>query len=104
MRVGDPSALERQTGLDERRIRDIARENLRIRAYVDQRFGIITQVGDAEVRQYYEGHPQEFTRNGEVLPFAEAESLARRRAAAARRQATVDQWLADLRARADSRA
>jgi hypothetical protein len=89
------------TGIDEIRIRDMARDTLRIEAYLNQRFGTTVQVSDEEVRQYYRAHPAEFVRNGSPVPFEEAEPDARQRAAAARRTATIAQWMIDLRGRAD---
>ncbi len=58
-------------------------------------------MSEDEVEQYYRGHPEEFTRNGMLMPFEEAAPLARERAAALRRAALVAQWLRDLRARAE---
>lgn len=89
------------TGLDEQRVREIAREVLLIQSYMDDRFGLALQVGDAEVERYYTAHPAEFTRNGTLMPFEEAEPVARTRAAAQRRSATIAQWLRDLYARAE---
>ena len=89
------------TGIDEARIRDVARENLRIQAYLNQRFGTTTQLTEEEVAQYYRIHPEEFTRGGTLMPFAEAEPLARERAAAERRATTVANWMRDLRGRAE---
>lgn len=40
------------TGLDEQRIRALARDTLRIQAYVKQRFGVTATVNDPEVRQW----------------------------------------------------
>jgi hypothetical protein len=118
-REPDPQALEREvaamtervgprlaavmesTGLDEGRMRAIARDTLRIQAYLDQRFGATVPVSAAEVEQYYRIHPEEFMRGGTPMSFDEAEPIARERAAAARRAATVAQWLRDLRARAE---
>ena len=94
-------ALMPSTGLSEERLRDIARDNLRILDYLDQRFGTTVQVSDEEIAQYYRDHSAEFTRGGELTPFDEAEPMARQRASSARRRATIDQWLRDLRARAD---
>ena len=94
-------ALMQSTGLDEERIRDLARDNLRIRAYLDQRFGTNVQVSDEEVEQYYRGHPEEFTRNGVLISFEEAAPIARQRSSALRRSALVAQWLRDIRARAE---
>jgi hypothetical protein len=95
------AGLMQSTGLNEERIRDIARDNLRILDYLDQRFGTSVQVNDEEMAQYYRDHEAEFTRGGELMPFDEAAPLARQRASDARRRATIDQWLRDLRARAD---
>jgi hypothetical protein len=93
--------LMRTTGVDEVRIHDIARDTLRIQAYLDQRFGTSVQVSDEEVEQYYRAHPEEFLRNGRLMSFEDAEPLARMRASAARRAASIAQWLRDLRARAE---
>lgn len=98
---GELAAVVSSTGLDEARIREIARDTLRIQAYLNQRFGTTTQVTDEEVAQYYRVHPEEFTRDGRLAPFVEVESLARQRAAAERRDAAIATWLRDLRARAD---
>lgn len=89
------------TGIDRERIREIARENLRIQAYLNLRFGANVQLTEEEVAQYYRIHPEEFTRNGMLLPFTEAEPLARERAGADRRATTIAQWMRDLRSRAD---
>ncbi len=82
-RVGSRlAAVMEATGIDEARIRDIARDNLRIRVYLDQRFGATVQLTEEEVAQYYRIHPDEFTRNGTLMPFAKADPLARARAGA----------------------
>jgi hypothetical protein len=90
-----------ETGIDESRIREIARENLRIQAYLNQRFGVNVQLTEEEVAQYYRIHPEEFTRAGTLMPFTEAEPVARERASAERRAVTVAQWMRDLRGRAE---
>lgn len=95
------AALMESTGIDEAGIRDIARDNLRIHAYLNQRFGATVQLTEEEVLQYYRIHPDEFTRNGILMPFGEAEPLARERAGAERRASTVAQWVRDLRGRAE---
>jgi hypothetical protein len=88
-------------GLDQASIRDIARDTLRLQAYLDQRFGTTVQLTEEEIAQYYRNRTDEFTRNGTLSPFTEVEPLARERAAAQRRAATVAQWVRDLRMRAD---
>ena len=101
-RAGDGlAALMLATGIDESRVRESARETLRIRAYLEQRFGTDVQVSEDEVDRYYREHPDEFLRGGLLIPFAEAEPIARQRAAALRRTALIDTWMMDLRSRAD---
>jgi hypothetical protein len=101
-RVGDRLGQIMQiTGLDETRLRGLARDTLRIREYVQQRFGISAQVGEEEARKYFESHREEFTRNGMPLTFEEAATEARQRASAARVQGAIVQWLQDLRMRSD---
>jgi hypothetical protein len=95
------AVLMASTGLDQARIQDIARDNLRIQAYLDQRFGTTVQLTEDEVTQYYRIHPEEFSRDGTLSPFTDVESLVRERAGAERRAAIVAQWLRDLRMRAD---
>jgi parvulin-like peptidyl-prolyl cis-trans isomerase-like protein len=102
MRAGtNLSALMTSTGLDEARLEQVARDTLRIRAYIAQRFGTTVQVSEDEARKYYEEHPAEFTRDGARVPFEQAESQARQRASSERLRATLEQWARDLRMRAD---
>lgn len=98
--AGLPSLMA-ATGLDDRRLRTIARDELRIQAYLDQRFGLAVQVTDEEVRQFYEANRQQFARDGGVPPFESIEGLVRQRAAAERRGVVVGRWLQDLRARTE---
>ena len=94
------NVLMTSTGLDEARLQQLARETLRTRAYIAQRFGTTVQVTEDEARKYYEEHPAEFTRDTVRMPFEEAESLARQRASAERLRVTIDNWIRDLRMRA----
>jgi hypothetical protein len=91
----------RVNGLDDERVRALARDTLRIRAYIEQRFGLTTQVGEDEARKYFEEHRNEFTRNGMPLSFEEAAAEARQRATAERLRATLGKWLSDLRSRTE---
>jgi hypothetical protein len=103
-RVGTPeklAGLESSTGVGETQIREIARDDLRIRAYLNQRFGSSVQATDEDAAAYYRAHLDEFRVNGELTPFAQAEPAARQKAAAARRAAIIFQWMRELRQRAD---
>ena len=93
--------VERSTGLSADNVRLLARDRLRIQGYIDQRFGVTVPLTDEQVLQYYRAHPEEFTTNGELAPFERAQGLARERAGLEQRQRTINQWLRDLRARAD---
>jgi len=46
------ATMMQATGLDDSRIRALARDTLRIQAYVKQRFGAAATVNDPEVRQW----------------------------------------------------
>jgi hypothetical protein len=98
---GRLAAVMATTGLDEGHVREMARDNLRIDAYLNQRFGTAVQLTEEEVLQYYRIHPEEFTRDGRLMPFAEAAPVARQRAGAERRASTIAQWTRDLRGRAE---
>ena len=101
-RVGERlDAVIGANGLDETRVRGLARDTLRIRTYLDQRFGSTTPVSEDEARKYFEEHRDQFTRNGTMLTFEEAAAEARQRAAAERLARAVTRWLQDLRARSD---
>jgi hypothetical protein len=97
----DLDSLMKSTGLDDERITELARDNLRIEAYLNQRFGVTMQANQEEAEGYYRAHPGEFQRDGKLIPFDEAEPAARQRASAERRQSTIGQWLRDVRERAD---
>src|SRR6185503_5600861 len=94
-------AVIRANGLDEAKLRGIARDTLRIRNYLEQRFGFASQVSEEEARKYFEAHRDQFTRNGMPLTFEQAATEARQRAAGERRQGAMSQWLQDLIARSD---
>ena len=99
-RAGDGlNRLMLETGLDDQSIRDMARDNLRIRDHLNQRFGETVQVSDDEVLLYYFQHEAEFSRDGELLSFDEVEPVARQRAAALRRATLIQRWQRDLRGR-----
>jgi hypothetical protein len=93
--------LMQSTGLTEQRIAAMARDNLRITGYLDQRFGTTVQVSDEEVAAYYRTHEAEFSKGGATLPYEDAEPIVRQRVSSERRRAIVNQWIRDLRSRAD---
>ena len=91
-KFGSPEALAQAlsaSGLDESAMRAYAADDLRLAAYLDDRFSSGAQPGDEEVRQVGSEHPE--------LTAAEA----RARLVGERRQALVTAWVAELRRRAD---
>lgn len=98
---GSFETVERSTGVLADNVRQLARDRLRVQGYVDQRFGVTVPLTDEQVLQYYRAHPEEFTADGQVVPFERAQGLARERAGLEQRQRTINQWLRDLRGRAD---
>jgi hypothetical protein len=83
------------------RLRDVVGDDLRIEAYLDQRFSAPAQPTDDEVARYYETHRAEFVREGRQLVLDEARDLARARTVAERRRALVADWVDRLRRRTD---
>jgi hypothetical protein len=100
-RAGSFEELERATGITADQVRLLARDRLRIQGYIDQRFGLTVPLTDEQVLQYYRDHQEEFTSNGQVVPFERAQGLVRERAGLEQRRRTIGQWLGDLRGRAD---
>jgi hypothetical protein len=85
-----------QTGLSRDQLRRYVRDDLRIDAYVQQRFGAIVP-SEQELLEYYREHAAEFPR----MTFDQAHGLARDALVAERRAATITDWVAGLRRRAN---
>jgi hypothetical protein len=92
------SALAR-FGLEESSLRETLRANLRLRAYLEQRFTTVPP-SEEEVVAYYNEHVDRFTRNGAVQPIAAVREDVIQALGLDRRQAMVGEWLAGLRRRA----
>jgi peptidyl-prolyl cis-trans isomerase SurA len=90
-----------EVGLSEDQMRAYVRDDLRIEAYVRQRFGAAYQPPDADILQYYRTRPEAFTRNGVLLSYGEAYDDARAALIAERRAQQIQDWLTGLRRRAD---
>jgi hypothetical protein len=89
-----------RTGVNEKHLRETLRQNLRIRAYLDQRFTAASP-SDEEVGRYYREHQQEFSRNGAIVPFDQARQNVVQAIRTERRRMLVDDWVAGLRRRAE---
>ena len=97
---GDLVSTLSDAAASEAWLRQWVRDDLRMRAYIDQRFAGAAEPTDDELENYFRQHPDEFTRNGQEMNEASARQLARTRVMATRRQVLVDDWLTGLRRRA----
>jgi hypothetical protein len=95
------AALAR-VGIEERHLREYVRQDLRMAAYIEQRFATIPPLED-EIGRYYREHPERFTRDGALIAFETARPAIVQALAAQTRDALVGEWLAGLRRRADIR-
>ncbi len=93
-------AILQQTGMVVDQLRREVRDDLRIEAYLQQRFGGVLPT-EEEILQYYRDRPAEFTQNGSVRSFDVAHDVARASLVAERRGATIREWVAGLRRRAN---
>lgn len=87
------------SGLDEDRLRDLLKDELRIEAYLDERFIGAAQPTDDEVDTYLREHSQEAMANGRSTETAR--DFVRQRLTGERRTALITEWLEGLRRRAD---
>lgn len=88
-----------RTGIDESALRATLRANLRLRAYLEQRFTTVPP-SDEEIEGYYREHLDRFSRSGRPQPLADVRPDVVQALALDRRQSMVDDWLAGLRRRA----
>lgn len=103
-RIGSGERLDailRETGLTVDQIRLYVRDDLRIEAHVQQRFGVAFRPSEDDLVAYYRSHEAEFTRDGQLRPFAEVRDEARAALLAERQAAAVRDWMAGLRRRTE---
>ncbi len=103
-RIGSGTDLDlilRETGMSVDQLRLYVRDDLRIEAYIQQRFGATFQPSEDDIVDYYRAHPEAFTRGGQLMSFAEARSAARQAVQTQLRESAVREWLAGLRRRTE---
>jgi hypothetical protein len=100
VRLGDPAAVTRRladAGRGPSYLAAWVRDDLRIAAYLEQRFASTGAPADADVARYAETHAAGLALEG--LSGTEALTAARSRLAQERRRELIADWLADLRRR-----
>jgi cytidylate kinase len=85
-----------QTGMSLDQLRRSVRDDLRIDAYLQQRFGPIAP-SEQDILQYYREHAAEFPE----ATFDQAHDRVRAALVAERRAGTIRDWVAGLRRRAN---
>lgn len=90
-----------EVGLTRDQVRAFIADDLRMSAYLQQRFGATVQPSEAELVEFYRAHPDRFTRDGVLQPFNSVIDEARTMLIEERRAATIRDWVAGLRRRAD---
>jgi hypothetical protein len=101
-RQASPDALRRTLeagGFSEARLRAWVRDDLRIAAYLGQRFAAAGAPSDQEVAAAYERDRAAYERKG--VAFETAAPMLREQLSAERRRGLIADWLADLRRRAE---
>lgn len=89
------------TGLTIVQLRRHARDELRIRAYEQERFGYVMQPSEEETLTYYRANPAQFMEGGVLRPFDDVRADVRAALLADRRAQLAREWLAGLRRRAN---
>jgi hypothetical protein len=89
----------RESGISVDQLRRYMRDDLRIDAYLLQRFGAM-QPSEEEIQQYYRDHQAAFTRNGTVRPLDDVRDVARAELMANQRAVMIKDWIGGLRRRA----
>ena len=92
-------AILRESGISVEQLRRQVRDDLRIEAYLLQRFGAM-QPSDDEVQQYYRDHQSSFIRNGTLRPLDDVRDVVRAELMANQRATMIKDWTAGLRRRA----
>ncbi len=90
-----------ENGLTHDQVRSFIRDDLRMAAYLQQRFGTTLEPSETEVLAYYRLHPERFTRDGALRAFNAVIEEARTLVTEERRATTIRDWVAGLRRRAD---
>lgn len=94
-------AALRRSGLDRQRLRAMLRQDALVESYLTQRFSVTAMPTDEQVQAYYRERPGEFGGAASAEGPSEAVlAVARERLTAERRARLVDEWIDDLRRRA----
>jgi hypothetical protein len=94
------AAAMKVTGIDEATLWQWVRNDLRIEAYLTERFASVVEPTGEDFERYVREVDAEAERSGRDLRDDEIKRLARERAVTERRQALIREWIEGLRRRA----
>ncbi|TAK19134.1 MAG: hypothetical protein EPO35_00570 [Acidobacteria bacterium] len=98
-----PAAALATVGMREAALTAWFRDDLRVAAYLDQRFTAAAQPTRQQAQAYFQAHAADFAVNGVTPEFASIEAEVRRRVAAERRATRIKDWIDSLKQRAEIR-
>ena len=99
----DVPKLLLSVGMREASLTSWLRDDLRIAAYLDQRFTAAAQPTREQALAYFALHEADFSVGGVTPQFSTVEAEVRRRVAADRRAARIRDWIESLKQRAEIR-
>jgi len=99
----DISKLLASVGMSDATLTAWLRNDLRIAAYLDQRFTAAAQPTREQAQAYFRDHEADFAVAGSTPEFATIEAEVRRRVAADRRATRIREWTESLKQRAEIR-
>jgi hypothetical protein len=97
------SAALAMVGMRAAALTEWFRDDLRLAAYLDQRFTAAAQPTRQQAIAYFQAHTADFAVNGVAPTFESVEPEVRRRVAAERRATRIKDWIAGLKQRAEIR-
>jgi len=102
-RGATPAAALAAAGMRDAALTAWFRDDLRLAAYLDQRFTAAAQPTRQQALAYFQAHSADFVVNGAIPDFPSVETEVRRRVAAERRATRIREWVASLKQRAEIR-
>lgn len=99
----DTATVLRAVGMRDAALAAWFKDDLRLAAYLEQRFTAAAQPTRQQAQTYFQAHTAEFAVNGVTPLFASVEPDVRRRVAAERRATRIKDWVDSLKQRAEIR-
>ncbi len=94
--AGAFTAALAQVGYTEDDLRQVLHDDARRDAYFEERFATASQLTEEELRAYHAEHAEDFTWDGERLPFDDVRDLVCHRLADEQRSKLIAEWVAML--------